>query len=164
MRSFILAMSLVCLVTYFGVFERQALAKTEPIPATITIDIQTDMAEWVENPDKLVWGIAISTENITEIIRDDQTYNEPALDLSKYSDYIIKSDMVSFEKYEIKVSPGKYDWLILMDHNSDGTWDSYLGTTQEEIQLNEFQFLSGYKYSAVIGRDSVTNLTVTVNK
>lgn len=129
-------------------------------PAMIEFRAETDMKKWNDRVVELRWGIAISDADITTVVVDGWSYNEPSLNLNDYDDYIVKGDIESFKTIRFKVTAGVYDWLILLDENANGSWDAYLGSAEEHIQLNRMEFKSGYTYSVVVGEDSIPRLTV----
>jgi len=59
------------------------------------------------------------------------------------------------EQVEFRISPGVYDWLILIDHNDDGQWESYLGSREEEVKMNRMVFEANKTYVYLIGEDSL---------
>ncbi|MGJ8679712.1 hypothetical protein [Paraglaciecola sp.] len=125
---------------------------------------KTDMKKWDEYAQDVRWGIAASTSNITTVIKDGWSYNEPVYDISEYGQYILKSGVKSFEKVSIPVNPGVHDWLILLDLDNNGTWDSYLGSAEEHIKLDKIEFQNGFIYSVVVGEDSIPKLEIKPNK
>jgi hypothetical protein len=125
---------------------------------------KTDMKKWDEYAQDVRWGIAVSTSNITTVIKDGWSYNEPVYDIPEYGQYILKSGIKSFEKVSIPVNPGVHDWLILLDLDNNGTWDSYLGSAEEHIKLDKIEFQNGFIYSVVVGEDSIPKLEIKPNK
>lgn len=125
---------------------------------------KTDMKKWDKNARDVRWGIAVSETNITTVVKDGWSYNEPVYDIPKYEKFIVKSGINSFERVLVPVSAGVQDWLILLDLDNNGTWDSYLGSAEEHIKLNQIDFKNGFIYSVIVGEDSIPKLKIKPNK
>jgi hypothetical protein len=127
--------------------------------AEISFVSLTDMKDWMEDAPDLRWGIAMSRKDITTVReRDGRRFSEPAFDLGSMGDYVLTGGIETGEVLEMKIRPGTYDWLILMDHENDGVWDSYLGSVEEDIKLDGMQFAAGQRYEVVVGEDAVPRL------
>ena len=48
---------------------------------------------------------------------------------------------------------------MVTDEDNDGSWDSYLGSNEQDIKLNAMQFPASEKCEVVVGRDSVVKLS-----
>ena len=119
------------------------------------------MKKWDKLAKDVRWGIAISDLDITTVVKDDWLYNEPVFDIPVYSKYIVKKEIKSFQKVSFSVAAGVYDWLILLDLDNNGSWDSYLGSAEEHIKLNQIEFKNGFIYSVVVGEDSIPKLKIS---
>ena len=131
------------------------------IPPVIEFVAKTDMKKWDKLAKDVRWGIAISDLDITTVVKDDWLYNEPVFDIPVYSKYIVKKEIKSFQKVSFSVAAGVYDWLILLDLDNNGSWDSYLGSAEEHIKLNQIEFKNGFIYSVVVGEDSIPKLKIS---
>ena len=49
-----------------------------------------------------------------------------------------------------EVDAGVFDWLKLTDEDGDGTLDSYLGTTETTISLDNFEILKEKLYEVIL--------------
>ncbi len=130
--------------------------------ATVEFKSNTDMSKWIKNNKNLKWAIAVSTKPITkiEIGSDGKKYNRPAIKLSKAGPFLLMKGIRTSETKKFKVKPGKYNWLILIDHNGDGIMDSYLGTVEKMIKLKGFEFKAGGYYKVTVKADSEVEFTV----
>jgi len=64
------------------------------------------------------------------------------------------------EEKNVEITPGVYDWLIVMDTNGDGKADLYLGTLASNIKLKRYEFVGGLHYKIVVHEDESVELTV----
>ena len=142
--------------------ESNVSSETE-IKPLIEFISKTDMLRWDESAIDVRWGIAISRENITTTVKDGWTYNEPVFDIPTYKNYIAKNKIESFNKISFSIDSGIHDWLILIDLDNNGSWDSYLGSAEEHIKLNQINFKNGFVYSVVVGEDSIPKLEIKPN-
>lgn len=125
---------------------------------------KTDMKEWEENAQDVRWGIAVSELDIVTVKLKEQPYNEGVYELPEYDKFVVKAGIKSFERVLIPVNAGIHDWLILVDLDNNKAWDGYLGTTVDQIQLDQIEFKNGYVYSVTIDEGSIANLEVKPNR
>ncbi len=125
---------------------------------------QTDMKEWSNKAVDLRWGIAVSISDITKVVKNGLSYNQPVLNVQENDQYIVAKDIKSFEHKRLLLKPGVYDWLILLDFDNSGSWDAYLGTVEEQVKLNQKEFKANYIYSIVVDKDVNTKLKMRLNK
>jgi Aspartyl protease/gag-polyprotein putative aspartyl protease len=134
--------------------------KNDPIIAFVSY---SDLDQRETGPSKLRWGIAISRKSITFAYKtEDKTYNEPTGKVSKLNGNLLFSNIKIREKVSARIQPGVYDWLIILDKDADGIYDSYLGTIAEDVTLDKMEFKKGFIYKYVI--DENAKITHSVEK
>lgn len=137
--------------------DSETISNTGPF---IEFFAKTDMTKWDRNAQDVRWGIAVSKSDITLVVKNGWSYNEPVYGIGSYDEYVIKSGIKSFERVLVLVDAGIHDWLILLDLDNYGDWDRYLGSAQEYIKLDNIKFEKGCIYSVVVGEDSIARLEI----
>lgn len=147
-----------------GLKDKPTEVNESEIGPVIEFIAKTDMRKWDKYAQEVRWGIAVSEADITTVVKEGWSYNEPVYDISEYEQYIVKSGISSFERVSVPVNTGVHDWLILIDLDNNGTWDSYLGSAEEYIKLNRIEFKNGFIYSVIVGDDSIPRLEIKPNE
>jgi len=100
------------------------------------------------------WSVAISKDDLVKVQSlQDVEYNVPLVSKNTLSDLLILDWAGTGEEKTAEISPGVYDWLIVMDHNGDGRVDSYHGTLATDIKLRRYEFLGGHHYKIKVNED-----------
>lgn len=145
-----------------GKESKDVILSDGPDAAEITFVSLSNMKDWIADATDLRWGIAMSSEDIAGVReKNGKLYNQPRISI-EHEDFdriVIASGIKTGEQINLKIKPGTYDWLIVMDQDNDGSWDSYLGSIEQDIRLNTMQFLANEKYEVIVGRDSVVKLS-----
>ena len=138
---------------------KEEILSDAPDAASLSFVSHSDMKDWIADAPNLHWGIAMSSRDIASVKeKNGKGYNQPAISAEEYDRYVIADDLQTGEQISLTINPGTYDWLIIIDEDNDGTWDSYLGSIEQDIQLNGMQFLANERYEVVVGADSIPRL------
>ena len=123
--------------------------------STITLMANANASDWVSDEGQLSWSIALTDQNIVKAVAQHgaETYNQPTMPVSELNPYVVLRGVANGSSASVEVTSGVYDWIVLVDVNADEEADSYLGSLQEQIQLDQHHFEANKHYHIRIASD-----------
>ena len=129
--------------------------------AEISFTSHADMKSHIKDATDLKWSIALSKDNITKVLSiQDIEYNMPCASKNELNKHLLFDWVKKGEEISVKIRPGVYDWLIVLDHDGDGKIDSHLGTIKSQIRLDQYEFVGGKHYKVMVHEDSNVSFVV----
>ena len=130
--------------------------------ATITFISHGDMSTWIDDTSKLHWGVALSTDDIVKVVKNNEKeYNHPTVTMDALNSRVIMNTIPTHKQQSVHIDPGVYDWIILIDKDGDGRCELFLGTTPSSVQLDGFSFEAGKTYNIVVDPETRVSIAVT---
>jgi hypothetical protein len=157
------------------------LGATGAVPANALLETQRNTlpsgdvaikfeSQFVPKPNGMIsknvhWGLMFTTQHevsVEETMTESGKKRRLNVPVRADDEYLNSGEfylgLKNGETVELKIKPGTYDWLILVDNDGKGHVDGYLGSDAGDVQLSRFPFRANHTYHILIHSDSTPSI------